>query len=56
MNMSRRVRCRALTLIELLCVVAIIAILLGLYTGAIQRGYRYAVDTLKRVVEISESR
>jgi hypothetical protein len=37
--------------VELLCVVAIIGVLLCLYTGAIQGGYRYSVDTLKKVVE-----
>jgi prepilin-type N-terminal cleavage/methylation domain-containing protein len=53
MNLGRRLRCRALTLIELLCVVAIIGILLGLYTGAIQRGYRYCVNTIEKVIKES---
>jgi prepilin-type N-terminal cleavage/methylation domain-containing protein len=39
------------TLVELLCVVAMISILLCFYTGAIQSGYRYSVDTLKKVIK-----
>ena len=49
MRPSCKTGCRAVTLVELLCVVAIIGILLCLCTGTIQRGYRYSVDTLKRV-------
>ena len=44
----RKLHCRAVTLMELLCVIAIIAILLALYLPAIGRAFGRVKDFLFR--------
>jgi prepilin-type N-terminal cleavage/methylation domain-containing protein len=46
MKLSCKLRCGAVTLVELLCVVAIIAILLALYLPAVGRAFKNAKNFL----------